>query len=116
MIAVCPYVTTNAANRQRFLFLLRLAIFADEPHFCHKQNLRFAAERREIILPFTDDLEQTFRAAYGHKLQGDRQAALGVTVRVPNRPGEGPGAYASEITPETKNRLPQSSAAACVFM
>lgn len=44
------------------------AIFTDEPQFSHKQTLGFAEDRNEVILPFTDDLEETFKAAYGHSL------------------------------------------------
>ncbi len=42
------------------------AIFTDEPQFCHKTRLNYAADRMEVIIPYTDDFEDTFRAAYGH--------------------------------------------------
>lgn len=41
------------------------AIFTDEPQFTHKQTLPRAADRRDIVLPWTDDLEDSFRKAYG---------------------------------------------------
>ena len=41
------------------------AIFTDEPQFSFKSVLKFARERKEVILPFTDDLPETYRAAYG---------------------------------------------------
>ena len=41
------------------------AIFTDEPHFTHKTVLRFAAERRDVQLPYTDDLPETYRREYG---------------------------------------------------
>ncbi len=41
------------------------AIFTDEPHFTHKTVLRFAAERRDVLLPYTDDLPETYRREYG---------------------------------------------------
>ncbi|MFA4945618.1 MAG: hypothetical protein WC789_13080 [Lentisphaeria bacterium] len=44
------------------------AIFTDEPQFTHKQTLRHAEERRDLIIPFTDDLPATYEAAYGQKL------------------------------------------------
>lgn len=44
------------------------AVFTDEPQFSHKERLRFAEERREVTLPFTDDLEETFARQYGHSL------------------------------------------------
>ncbi|MDY3918027.1 MAG: glycosyl hydrolase [Candidatus Limivivens sp.] len=44
------------------------AIFTDEPQFCHKTTLGFADEKKDVIIPYTDDLEDTFRAAYGHSL------------------------------------------------
>jgi hypothetical protein len=44
------------------------AIFTDEPQFSHKTTLGFAGEREDVLIPYTDDLEETFRAAYGHGL------------------------------------------------
>ena len=41
------------------------AIFTDEPQFSFNSVLKFARERKEVILPFTDDLPETYRAAYG---------------------------------------------------
>lgn len=44
------------------------AIFTDEPQFKTKETFYYAEERRDVILPFTDDLPETFRAAYGYDL------------------------------------------------
>ena len=44
------------------------AIFTDEPQFSHKQCFDFADEKKDVTIPFTDDLEDTFREAYGHSL------------------------------------------------
>ncbi|MDC7286671.1 glycosyl hydrolase [Blautia schinkii] len=44
------------------------AIFTDEPQFSHKTCLGFAGERVDVTIPYTDDLEDTFREAYGHSL------------------------------------------------
>lgn len=44
------------------------AIFTDEPQFSHKTTLGFAEERTDVTIPYTDDLEETFEAAYGHSL------------------------------------------------
>ena len=44
------------------------AIFTDEPQFTHKQALFFAEEKKDVILPWADDLAETFRAAYGEDL------------------------------------------------
>ena len=44
------------------------SIFTDEPQFSHKTCLGFADERKDITIPYTDDLEETFQAAYGHSL------------------------------------------------
>jgi len=44
------------------------AIFTDEPQFTHKQNLAYADEEKEIALPFTDDIIDTFQAAYDKDL------------------------------------------------
>ncbi|MDD5706391.1 MAG: hypothetical protein PHR35_10720, partial [Kiritimatiellae bacterium] len=44
------------------------AIFTDEPHPERKQMLSRAEARENIRLPFTDDLADTYRAAYGTDL------------------------------------------------
>jgi hypothetical protein len=44
------------------------AIFTDEPQFSRKQTLGFADEKKDITLPFTDDLCDTFRETYGEEL------------------------------------------------
>jgi len=44
------------------------SIFTDEPQFTHKGTLHFAAEKKDVILPWTDDLAETFAAAYGEDL------------------------------------------------
>ena len=41
------------------------SIFTDEPQFNRKQTLGFAAEQKDLLLPWTDDFPETFRAAYG---------------------------------------------------
>ena len=41
------------------------AIFTDEPQFTHKQTLKFASSLEDVALPWTDDFDDTFRAAYG---------------------------------------------------
>lgn len=40
------------------------AIFTDEPQFSHKTTLGFAQEQRDVTLPWTPDLPETFREAY----------------------------------------------------
>ncbi len=44
------------------------AIFTDEPQFSRKQTLAFADDTRDVTLPWTDDLPQTFLQAYGEDL------------------------------------------------
>jgi len=44
------------------------AIFTDEPQTVHKDCLREPFERKPIILPFTDDFDDTFEKAYGISL------------------------------------------------
>ena len=44
------------------------AIFTDEPQFTRKTVLPFAGSDRDVTLPFSDDLEETFVAAYGESL------------------------------------------------
>ena len=44
------------------------SIFTDEPQFSRKTTLGFAREKRAVTLPWTDDLPETFRAAYGSDL------------------------------------------------
>ena len=40
------------------------SIFTDEPQFTRKSTLRFATEKMDVTLPWTDDLPETFAAAY----------------------------------------------------
>lgn len=44
------------------------AIFTDEPQFTHKQTLFFPEEKRDVILPWADDLTDTFRETYGEDI------------------------------------------------
>ncbi|MBQ8409459.1 MAG: hypothetical protein IJY39_11425 [Clostridia bacterium] len=44
------------------------AIFTDEPQFMRKGTLAFADSKSNVNLPWTDDLEDTFVAAYGESL------------------------------------------------
>lgn len=44
------------------------AIFTDEPQFSHKETLGFAEEEKEVILPFTDDFEETYKNTYGDSI------------------------------------------------
>ena len=44
------------------------SIFTDEPQFPHKTALNFASERRDITLPWTDDIPETYFAAYGEDI------------------------------------------------
>ena len=44
------------------------AIFTDEPQFSRKSTLGFAFEKRDVSLPFADDLPDTYRAVYGEDL------------------------------------------------
>ena len=44
------------------------AIFTDEPQFSHKGTLKFAQELSDVTLPWTDDLADTFQAAYHEDL------------------------------------------------
>lgn len=41
------------------------AIFTDEPQFAPKRALKFARESSDVIMPWTDDLPETFREATG---------------------------------------------------
>ncbi len=44
------------------------AIFTDEPQFTHKVPLRYAKQAEDVIMPWTDDLPDTFAQAYGEDL------------------------------------------------
>ena len=44
------------------------AIFTDEPQFTRKQCLGFAGETNEVVLPWSEDVPQTFREAYGEDI------------------------------------------------
>ena len=41
------------------------AIFTDEPQFSRKSCLGFAADAKDVILPWSDDVPDTFRQAWG---------------------------------------------------
>ena len=43
-------------------------IFTDEPQFCSKTRFRFAADKEKQVLSFTDDLDETYQAAYGESI------------------------------------------------
>lgn len=45
------------------------AIFTDEPQFTHKQFLRFPVEKRDLTLPWTPDILETYAAAYQQRLE-----------------------------------------------
>jgi len=40
------------------------SIFTDEPQLIHKTTLKYATEKADVILPWTEDLPETFGAAY----------------------------------------------------
>ncbi|MBR6684275.1 MAG: hypothetical protein IKL38_08015 [Firmicutes bacterium] len=40
------------------------SIFTDEPQFTRKSTLKFATDKDDVTLPWTDDLAETFGAAY----------------------------------------------------
>lgn len=44
------------------------AIFTDEPQFAHKQFLGSPEGKQDVLLPFTDDFEQTYQKTYGQSL------------------------------------------------
>ena len=44
------------------------AIFTDEPQFTRKQCLGFAGETKEVVLPWSQDVPETFREAYGEDI------------------------------------------------
>jgi len=45
-----------------------LSIFTDEPQFTHKKTLPFPESEVDVTLPWTPDLEDTFKEAYGVSL------------------------------------------------
>ena len=44
------------------------SIFTDEPQFTRKSTLKFATDKTDVTLPWTDDLSETFAKAYGEDL------------------------------------------------
>ena len=44
------------------------SIFTDEPQFTHKKTLPFPESEVDVTLPWTPDIEDTFKAAYGVSL------------------------------------------------
>ncbi len=45
------------------------AIFTDEPQFTHKQTFNAAEDERDLTIPFTGDLLESYRQAYGQSLE-----------------------------------------------
>lgn len=43
-------------------------VFTDEPQFTIKKPLAFAAQKRDVIMPFTDDFPESYRQAFGEDL------------------------------------------------
>ncbi|MGN8631531.1 hypothetical protein ACTNEW_08095 [Blautia sp. HCP3S3_G3] len=44
------------------------AIFTDEPHFAGKHYLEFAEQKKNMAMPWADDLEEGFQGRYGYSL------------------------------------------------
>lgn len=44
------------------------AIFTDEPQHCFKQTLGFATEQKDVLMTWTTDLPDTYRAVYGEDI------------------------------------------------
>lgn len=44
------------------------SIFTDEPQFSHKTVLSFPDEKKDVVLPWTDNLNETFSEEYGDNL------------------------------------------------
>lgn len=44
------------------------AVFTDEPQFTTKKTLNFAYDNRDIVMPWTNDLVQTYKEAYNEDL------------------------------------------------
>lgn len=40
------------------------AIFTDEPQFSHKTTLNFSGELKDVVLPWTDDFDYTYKQTY----------------------------------------------------
>ena len=60
------------------------AIFTDEPNFRTKKPLNFAADKHGIIIPYTTDFEETFKAAYGVSVEDNAaRPCLGAGRRRP---------------------------------
>jgi hypothetical protein len=45
------------------------SIFTDEPQFVHKRQFNYAEDVRDVVLPFTDDLFETYVKAYNQRLE-----------------------------------------------
>ena len=78
------------------------AIFTDEPQFTRKRQLKFAREKMDVWLPWTDDLPETFRAATGLDLLG----------HLPELIWELPGGQVSEIRYHYHDHVAERFAAA----
>ena len=41
------------------------SIFTDEPQFVHKQTFGRAEDKKDVVIPYTDDFEATYKKTYG---------------------------------------------------
>ena len=78
------------------------AIFTDEPQFTRKRQLKFARDKADVWLPWTDDLPETFRAATG----------LDLVAHLPELIWELPGGQVSEIRYHYHDHVAERFAAA----
>ena len=78
------------------------AIFTDEPQFTRKRQLKFARDKADVWLPWTDDLPETFRAATG----------LDLVAHLPELIWELPGDQVSEIRYHYHDHVAERFAAA----
>ncbi|MBE6916583.1 MAG: hypothetical protein E7470_01585 [Ruminococcaceae bacterium] len=44
------------------------AIFTDEPQFVRKNVLAYASEKKDVVMPWSEDVPQTYMAAYGEDI------------------------------------------------
>ena len=44
------------------------AIFTDEPQFVRKNTLAYADEKKDVVMPWSEDVPQTYLAAYGEDI------------------------------------------------
>jgi len=80
------------------------SIFTDEPQFAHKSRLSRSTDDRDLFLPWTKDLSDTFRASYGYDIWNALPGILWDTVPRDSSSGIAVNDHTHTTHPETAVR------------